>query len=115
MIVNIGPHTLYLGDAYTIRPQLPWHHADVTDPQYEFDNSGGGKWRKDRGTRASGEGSLCKANQSLGVDRGPGWWAAEPGVVRMVHGLAHGVDRIGALGNGQVPIVAQSAWDRLTR
>lgn len=43
------------------------------------------------------------------------WWAAEPGVVRMVHGMANRVDRIGALGNGQVPIVAARAWDRLSR
>ena len=41
------------------------------------------------------------------------WWAAEPGVVRMVHGLAHRVDRLAALGNGQVPIVACRAWERL--
>lgn len=41
------------------------------------------------------------------------WWAAEPGVVRMVHGLAHRVDRIGTLGNGQLPIVAKRAWETL--
>ena len=43
------------------------------------------------------------------------WWAAEPGVVRMVHGLANRVDRIAALGNGQVPVVAARAWDWLTQ
>ena len=32
----------------------------------------------------------------------------------MVHGVADGVDRIGALGNGQVPVVAASAWLILT-
>ena len=36
-------------------------------------------------------------------------WPSEPGMARMVHGLANGVDRIGALGNGQVPIVAIGA------
>ncbi len=41
-------------------------------------------------------------------------WPSEPGMARMVHGLANGVDRIGALGNGQVPIVAASAWRILT-
>jgi DNA (cytosine-5)-methyltransferase 1 len=41
------------------------------------------------------------------------WWGAEPGVVRVVHGLAHRVDRIAALGNGQVPVVAQRAWERM--
>jgi DNA (cytosine-5)-methyltransferase 1 len=42
------------------------------------------------------------------------WWASEPDVVRMVHGLASRVDRIEALGNGQVPIVAAVAWRLLT-
>jgi DNA methylase len=47
--VEIGPHTLYRGDAYQIRPTLGFFDADVLDPQYEFDNSGGGAWRNDRG------------------------------------------------------------------
>lgn len=42
-----------------------------------------------------------------------GWWAAEPGLVRMVHGVANRVDRIGALGNGQVPAVVRLAWETL--
>lgn len=40
--------TLYCGDAYTIRPTLGWFDADVMDPQYLFDNSGGGQFRKTR-------------------------------------------------------------------
>lgn len=49
MIVEIGPHRLYLGDAYAIRPTLGWMDCDCLDPQYEFDNSGGGAFRKARG------------------------------------------------------------------
>ena len=49
MIIKIGPHRLYLGDAYAIRPTLGWFDADVTDPPYEFNNSGGGAFRKARG------------------------------------------------------------------
>lgn len=41
-------------------------------------------------------------------------WATEPGVVRMVHGVAHRVDRITALGNGQVPQQAALAWELLS-
>lgn len=48
-IEQIGGATLYLGDAYEIRPTLGWFDSDVTDPQYEFDNSGGGSFRKARG------------------------------------------------------------------
>jgi hypothetical protein len=45
----IGGATLYLGDAYEIRPTLGRFDADVMDPQYEFDNSGGGAFRNARG------------------------------------------------------------------
>ena len=50
---TIGPAdapiaTLYLGDAYVIRPALGWMDADVMDPPYLFDNSGGGAFRKSR-------------------------------------------------------------------
>lgn len=47
--VIIGPATLYCGDAYEIRPTLGWFDADCMDPQYLFDNSGGGAFRKARG------------------------------------------------------------------
>jgi len=38
------------------------------------------------------------------------WWAAEPDVGRVAHGLAARVDRLKALGNGQVPAVAATAF-----
>lgn len=47
--VTIGSATLYLGDAYAIRPTLGWMDADVLDPPYAFNNSGGGAFRKARG------------------------------------------------------------------
>lgn len=42
------------------------------------------------------------------------WWAAEPGMGRVAHGVAHRVDRIRAIGNGQVPVVAATAWNLLS-
>lgn len=41
------------------------------------------------------------------------WWAAEPGLGRVVDGVANRVDRIKAIGNGQVPIVAARAFCEL--
>lgn len=38
------------------------------------------------------------------------WWSAEPDVGRVAHGVAARVDRIKALGNGQVPAVAATAF-----
>jgi hypothetical protein len=47
-ILTIGPATLYLGDAYAIRPTLGWMDADVMDPPYVIQTSGGGSFRKHR-------------------------------------------------------------------
>lgn len=38
------------------------------------------------------------------------YWQNEPGICRVVDGVADRVDRIRAVGNGQVPIVAATAW-----
>ena len=40
----------------------------------------------------------------------PDWWESEPDVGRVAHGVAHRVDRLKAIGNGQVPAVAARAW-----
>lgn len=40
-------------------------------------------------------------------------WAAEPNVGRMANGVAFGMDRLKAIGNGQVPIVAAIAYKQL--
>ncbi|WP_097067601.1 DNA cytosine methyltransferase [Nitrosovibrio sp. Nv4] len=37
-------------------------------------------------------------------------WPAEPNVGRVVHGVAHRMDRIRSLGNGQVPLCAATAF-----
>lgn len=55
--------------------------------------------------------TLIKARNT--VERGSRW-PSEPGVGRVANGLAHRVDRIKALGNGQVSRVAATAWEILT-
>lgn len=42
-----------------------------------------------------------------------GWWTHEPGVGRVAHGMAHRVDRLEAIGDGQVPAVVKLAWESL--
>ena len=39
------------------------------------------------------------------------WWATEPDVGRVAHGVAHRVDRLRCTGNGQVPRVAALSWE----
>lgn len=58
------------------------------------------------------------AHASPGRPRGTagesGWWVTEPDVGRVAHGVAGRVDRLRAIGNGQVPAVAALAWRTLT-
>jgi len=44
-----------------------------------------------------------------------GWWGVEPDVGRVADGVAFRVDRLKALGNGQVPRVVVEAWERLMK
>lgn len=41
------------------------------------------------------------------------WWATEPELGRVAHGVACRVDRLRCIGNGQVPAVVPLAWDLL--
>jgi DNA (cytosine-5)-methyltransferase 1 len=53
-----------------------------------------------------------KAGQSINV-RKSSFWAAEPDVGRVADGVAARVDRLKAIGNGQVSEVARRAWEIL--
>ena len=48
------------------------------------------------------------ANTSL-----PGWWSIEPQLGRVANGVANRVDRLRAIGNGQVPAVVRLAWEKM--
>jgi DNA (cytosine-5)-methyltransferase 1 len=61
--------------------------------------------------------------QPIGAEKGGHWqaniaksigtsdqWAIEPNVGRVADGVAARVDRLKAIGNGQVPLCAASAW-----
>lgn len=56
--------------------------------------------------------------ETVGAHHENGWcgspWPAEPDVGRVAHGVAHRVDRLKALGNGQVSRVVAAAWEMLT-
>ncbi len=43
----------------------------------------------------------------------PTWWAIEPELGRLANGIPNRVERLRAIGNGQVPAVAASAWKLL--
>jgi len=54
---------------------------------------------------------ICK---TFGNYESSNWWSTEPDVGRVVNGMASRVDRLKAIGNGQVPLCAATAWEVLT-
>ena len=48
--------------------------------------------------------------RTLSEFKRPSWWSTEPNVGRVAHGVAARVDRLKAIGNGQVPLCAATAW-----
>ena len=58
------------------------------------------------------KGNTCTNGRALQFIRRD-WWATESDVGRVAHGVAHRVDRLKAIGNGQVPRVVASAWHML--
>jgi DNA (cytosine-5)-methyltransferase 1 len=76
----------------------------------------------------SSEGQLCNTNSEnvegqwkesiriksqLGNFSSSSWWQAEPSVGRVADGVAYGMDRLKAIGNGQVPLCATTAFKQL--
>jgi len=51
-------------------------------------------------------------NAEFGVSR---WWETEPGVGRVADGVVAWMDRLKAIGNGQVPLCAATAWQILSK
>ena len=59
--------------------------------------------------------SACVGVRAECADIGrSGWWNAEPDVGRVANGVAARMDRLKAIGNGQVPLCAATAFELLT-
>ena len=52
---------------------------------------------------------LGESGQEQELERS-NWWVVEPNVGRVANGVAYRVDRLKAIGNGQVSAVAAAAW-----
>jgi DNA (cytosine-5)-methyltransferase 1 len=66
-----------------------------------------------RGNRQLGVAEEEHDNRRSQTDGRGQWWQAEPDVGRVVDGVASRVDRLKAIGNGQVSEVARRAWEAL--
>jgi len=90
-----------------------------TQSEYtNFDSAGQLAYVKDegnvRGVRQLGVTQEEHDDRGSKIDGSRQWWATEPNVGRVADGVAARVDRLKAIGNGQVPAVAASAWNLLT-
>lgn len=81
----------------------------------DYENQGAvrrnGSLRKDKGFGGE-RGDFTGGEEIHGVGQ---WWEVEPNVGRVANGVAARVDRLKAIGNGQVPIVAATAFSELLR
>jgi DNA (cytosine-5)-methyltransferase 1 len=74
----------------------------------------GSKMDNTDSAQCEGNSSAFRVQSQHADFSGTGWWAVEPDVGRVAHGVAARVDRLRGLGNGQVPAVVQLAWRALT-
>jgi DNA (cytosine-5)-methyltransferase 1 len=105
-----------LGDLAEMGFDAQWgvlgaHHADAPHERERI-------WvLADSGCQHGGAWSLNEQDESpsqwrekAGNHQRHSGWPTEPGLDRMGHGVANRMDRLKAIGNGQVPRVAKVAW-----
>ena len=93
------------GNKRTQRTQKEHPNTDSASELAYAKNEGYVRWL--RGMGATESQHDYRGSQSNG--RGE-WWEAEPNVGRVADGVAARVDRLKAIGNGQVPLCAATAW-----
>lgn len=80
---------------------------DVADPISE-------RLEKRKGVEGDNGEKFTTSKRSYSEYESSKWWAIEPNVGRVANGVAARVDRLKALGDGQVPYVVATAWKLLT-
>ena len=83
--------------------------ASIEIPDTENKRLLRGEWSQGESGQQSESDGSGEAEHECGERR-----TAEPGLGRVAHGVAHRVDRLRAIGNGQVPAVVRLAWEALT-
>jgi len=86
-------------------------HSNLNSPsQLANTKNQGNVWRN----RIMDASKIKHNNRRSQTNGGGQWWEIEPSVGRVVDGVASRVDRLKAIGNGQVPAVAATAFRTLT-
>ena len=89
----------------TERTQPKHGNTDCTSELAYTKNTGYVQW-----VECMGEAQEKNNNRGSQVNGRGKWWQAEPNVGRVADGVAARVDRLKAIGNGQVPLCAATAW-----
>ena len=86
-----------------------WQSQNETDVRKISNTQGAGQPTRQDETPKPIERPLEKQFRGGGIGAGE-WWQSEPNVGRVADGVAARVDRLKAIGNGQVPLCAATAW-----
>ena len=96
-------------------------HAGISMAGKQIPESGNGCWSQDVAGTCSPRLSPSRPQshgqdwqQIRGMPAADSWWGAEPNVGRVANGVAARVDRLKAIGNGQVPRVAATAFTMMS-
>lgn len=102
---EVGNRIASRGDNYQTKPEQT-SESSRSGKQHAYVADADGAQRK---------GNQCaERTQTKHTDaRSASWWPVEPDVGRVANGVAHRVDRLKAIGNGQVPRVAAAAFTLL--
>ena len=103
-----------MADPARVQPGWPeqWPERERVGPSSESILASGGDTARKGLAQREGEPSNARQEQPT-IERAD-WWITEPDVGRVADGVEARVDRLKALGNGQVPLCAASAWRLLT-
>ena len=111
------------GTAFPLRPSVP-RTSEIgsgclpTPTAVSYGYNQGGAMGRSRDTDRSPEGTPGWDDTRRTADnrssREP-WWGSEPAVGRVADGMAHRLDRLKALGNGQVAPLVRIVWHELRR
>ena len=82
--------------------------VEKTCGKMAYAKSAGQPTRQDETLKQIGR-PLEKQFRGIGIGTSE-WWQLEPNVGRVADGVAARVDRLKAIGNGQVPLCAATAW-----
>ena len=102
-----------LADANGLRELQP--QGGQCDQRGWFGNGGTEVCNSDSEGLAVGQGQPSHTRQELKAIERADWWQSEPNVGRVANGVAARVDRLKAIGNGQVPLCAATAWQLLSK